>query len=80
MTKYGLITGDFTFLPYPLMDLGEITGKICDPSWRVLAKWVELAPLPAQKAELTAEAFLKHFVSTFDCPLQVHTDQGRKMI
>ena len=40
-------------------------------------KWVELAPLPAQNAELTAGAFLKHFVSTFGCPLEVHTDQGR---
>ena len=40
-------------------------------------KWVELAPLPAQNAELTAGSFLKHFVSTFGCPLGVHTDQGR---
>ena len=40
-------------------------------------KWVEFATLPAQKSELTARAFLKHFVSTFCCPLEVHTDQGR---
>lgn len=40
-------------------------------------KWVELAALPAQNAELTADAFLKHFVVTFGCPLEVHTDQGR---
>ena len=41
------------------------------------SKWVELAPLPAQSAELTARAFLNHFVVTFGCPLEVHTDQGR---
>ena len=41
-------------------------------------KWVELAALPAQNAELTAKAFLKHFVVTFGCPLEVHTDQGKK--
>ena len=40
-------------------------------------KWVELAPLPAKNAELTAGAFLKHFVSTFRCPLEAHIDQGR---
>ena len=41
------------------------------------SKWVELAPLPAQSAELNARAFLNHFVVTFGCPLDVHTDQGR---
>ena len=40
-------------------------------------KSVELAALPAQNAELTADAFLKHFVVMFGCPLEVHTDQGR---
>ena len=40
-------------------------------------KWVELAALPAQNPELTAKAFLKHFVVTFGCPLEVHTDQGK---
>ena len=40
-------------------------------------KWVELAPLPAQNAEVTAEAFLKHFIVTFGCPLEIHTDQGK---
>ena len=40
-------------------------------------KWVELAPIPAQNAELAAGAFLKHFISTFGCPLQAHMDQGR---
>ena len=40
-------------------------------------KWTELAALPSQNAELTTKAFLKHFVVTFGCPLEVHTDQGR---
>ena len=40
-------------------------------------KWVELAALPAQNAELTAKAFLKHFIKNFGCPLEVHTDQGK---
>ena len=40
-------------------------------------KWVELAALPAQNAELTARAFLRHFIVTFGCPFEMHTDQGR---
>ena len=40
-------------------------------------KWIELAALPAQNAELTARAFLNHFIVTFGCPLEVHTDQSR---
>ena len=40
-------------------------------------KWVELAALPAQSAELTARAVLNHFVVTFGCPLEIHTDNGR---
>ena len=40
-------------------------------------KWVELAALPAQTAELAARAFLNHFIVTFGCPLEVHSDQGR---
>ena len=40
-------------------------------------KWVELAALPTQNEELTAKAFLKHFIVTFGCPLEVHSDQGR---
>ena len=40
-------------------------------------KWVELAALPAQNAELTARAFLRHFIVTFGFPFEVHTDQGR---
>ena len=40
-------------------------------------KWVELAALPAQNAELTTKAFLDHFIVTFGCPLEVHSNQGR---
>ena len=40
-------------------------------------KWTELAALPVQNAELTAKAFLDHFIVTFGCPLEVHSDQGR---
>ena len=40
------------------------------------SKWVELAALPAQIAELTAEAFLKHFVVMYGFALEIHTDQG----
>ena len=40
-------------------------------------KWVELAALSAQNAELTAKAFLSHFVTTFGCPFEVDTDQVR---
>ena len=39
-------------------------------------KWVELAALPAQNAELTAKAFLDHFVVTMGVPLEIHSDQG----
>ena len=39
-------------------------------------KWVELAVLPAQSAEQTARTFLNHFVVTFGCPLEIHSDQG----
>ena len=31
-------------------------------------KWVELAALPAQNAELTAKAFLKHFIKNLGAP------------
>lgn len=41
------------------------------------SKWVELAAIPDQTAEVIATQFLSRFVSTFGCPLEVHTDQGK---
>ena len=41
------------------------------------SKWIELAAIPDQTAEMIAREFLEHFVVTFGCPLEVHTDQGR---
>jgi len=40
-------------------------------------KWVEMAVLPDQSAKSVAEKFLVHFIVTFGCPLEVHSDQGR---
>ena len=40
-------------------------------------KWVEIAALPVQTAEAVAEKFTVHFILTFGCPLEVHTDQGQ---
>ena len=42
-------------------------------------KRVELAALPAQNTELTANAFLKQFVVTFGCPLEVHKDRDKNL-
>ena len=39
-------------------------------------KWIECVALPDAKAERVAQEFLIHFVVTFGCPLEVHTDQG----
>lgn len=41
------------------------------------SKWTEMAALPDQTALSVAHKFLIHFVVTFGCPLEVHTDQGR---
>ncbi len=41
------------------------------------SKWIELAAIPDQTAEVIAQRFLTHFVTTFGCPIEVHTDQGR---
>jgi hypothetical protein len=35
------------------------------------------AAIPEQSALTIAEKFVVHFVVTFGCPLEVHTDQGR---
>jgi transposase InsO family protein len=40
-------------------------------------KWVELAAIPEQSAQVTVQAFVDRFISTFGCPLEIHTDQGR---
>ena len=40
-------------------------------------KWVEMAAIPEHSALTIAEKFVVHFVVTFGCPLEVHTDQGR---
>ena len=38
-------------------------------------KWVELAASP--KCRINSEGILRHFVVTFGCPCEVHTDQSR---
>ena len=64
--------------------LGPINQKSRSGSSYILVmvdqftKWVVLAALPAQIAELTAKAFRKHFIVTLGCALEVHTDQGKK--
>ena len=40
-------------------------------------KWVELAAIPEQNAQVTVKAFVDRFISTFGCPLEIHSDQGR---
>ena len=40
-------------------------------------KCVEMAALPDQTALSVAHEFIPHFIVTFRCPLEVHTDQGR---
>jgi hypothetical protein len=40
-------------------------------------KWVEMAAIPEQSALLIAHTFVVHFITTFGCPLEVNTDQGR---
>lgn len=40
-------------------------------------KWIEMAALPDQCALSVAQKFLVHFVVTFGCPLEVHTDLGK---
>ena len=65
--------------------LGPINPKTKSGSSYILVmidqftKWAELAALQPQNAQLTAKAFLSHFVTTFGCPLEVHTDQGRSL-
>ena len=39
-------------------------------------KWLECAAIPDQSAEKVAKHFLERFITTFGCPLEVHSDQG----
>lgn len=39
-------------------------------------KWVEMSAIPEQSALIIAQKFV-HFIVTFGCPLEVHTDQAR---
>jgi transposase InsO family protein len=38
---------------------------------------IKMAAIPEQSALLTAKKVLVHFIPTFGCPLEIHTDQGR---
>ena len=40
-------------------------------------RWVEVAAIPEQTAEVTATKLLQEFISRFGSPLEIHTDQGR---
>ena len=42
------------------------------------SKWIECAAIPDQQAETVAQQFLNHFVVTFGCPLEIHSDQGKQ--
>ncbi|GFT92066.1 retrovirus-related Pol polyprotein from transposon 412 [Trichonephila clavipes] len=40
-------------------------------------KWPEAYPIPEQEASIVAEVLVKHWISHFGVPLQLHSDQGR---
>jgi transposase InsO family protein len=42
------------------------------------SKWIEFAAIPEQTALIIAKEFVERFITTFGCPLSVHTDQGRQ--
>ena len=42
------------------------------------SKWLECAAIPDQHAETVAGKFLAHFVVTFGCPVEIHSDQGKQ--
>ena len=60
--------------PVELLDLvAEDMGlMMCDQ----LTKWLECAAIPDQSTEKVAKHFLECFITTFGCPLEVHSDQG----
>ena len=62
------ILGPFT----PSEDNNKYVLMIIDQ----FSKWVQCIPIPEQSAKTVAENALKHFVSTFGCPITIHTDQG----
>ncbi|XP_064647071.1 uncharacterized protein K02A2.6-like [Lineus longissimus] len=41
-------------------------------------KWIECAALPQQNAQVVAEELLVRFITTFGCPLHLHSDRGRQ--
>ena len=40
-------------------------------------KWVEAYPLKDQIGETVARVVAEEFIARFECPLEIHTDQGR---
>ncbi|GFS57997.1 uncharacterized protein TNCV_3124741 [Trichonephila clavipes] len=40
-------------------------------------KWPEAYPIPDQEASTVAEVLVRHWISRFGVPLQLHSDQGR---
>ena len=41
-------------------------------------KWVEAYPMANQEAQTVAELRVHKFISRFEVPLLIHTDQGQK--
>ena len=60
--------------PFPPSEQGNVYILVMIDQF---TKWVECAAIPNQSAELIAQKFLLHFIVTFGCPIEVHTDQRR---
>jgi hypothetical protein len=41
------------------------------------SKWVEIHPIPEQKAEIIAQTVVEQVFSRFGSPVQIHSDQGK---